>query len=173
MLDTLTALLQPWADVYADHTALATSIVALHLLAMFVGGGIAIAADRRLLQAAPGSSEAYRAAAADLQAQHSVVIATLAATILTGVALVTSDIGTFAVSRVYWAKMTVFAVLLVNGARMRRTEARLLRAVANTTELSIVGPELALPWGALRQSALVSAACWCTLVILGVVVSNG
>lgn len=172
MLESLTALLQPWADLYADSTALSTTIVALHLLAMFVGGGIAIAADRRLLQAAPGSSEAYRAAAADLQAQHSVVIVTLAVTILSGLALVTADIGTFAVSRVYWAKMAVFVALLLNGARMRRTEGRLLRAVANTTELSIVGPELELPWGALRQSALVSATCWCALVILGVVVSN-
>jgi hypothetical protein len=173
MLDTLTSLLQPWADLYADHTVLSTTIVALHLLAMFVGGGIAIAADRRLLQAAPGSSEAYRAAAADLQTQHSLVIATLAATILTGLALVTADIGTFAVSRVYWTKMAVFVLLLFNGARMRRTEGRVLRAVANTTEFAIAGPALALPWAALRRSAIVSATCWCALVVLGVVVSNG
>lgn len=172
MFETITALLQPWADYYAEHTTLSTAVVAAHLLAMFVGGGLAIGADRRLLLAEPGTPEAYRAAAADLQAQHGLVIASLVGIVVSGLALATADAETYLTSRIYWAKMGTFALLLLNGLRMRRTEAQLLRAVANTTELSVAGPQLTLPWGALRQSAGASFALWCVVLLLGVVVAN-
>lgn len=172
MLQTLTSLLQPWADLYGDNSALSTSIVALHVLAMFLGGGIAIGADRRVLLATPGTAEAHRAVAEDLKAQHGVVIGSLIAIVVSGALLATADIGTFAVSLVFWSKMGVFALLMVNGLLMRRTEARVVQAAKNTTEFSVVGPDLSLPWDALRRSAWASLAGWFLTVLLGVLLTN-
>ena len=119
MLDTTTliysvsALVQPWADLYADNTTLSTGVLAAHILAMFVGGGMAISADRTILRSKPGTADAVRAVVADLSTTHSIVIGSLTVTVLTGLALLASDVGNFAVSRVFWVKMGSFAILLV------------------------------------------------------------
>jgi uncharacterized membrane protein len=172
MLETLTTLFQPWADRYGDSSALSTTIVSLHVLSMFLGGGIAIGADRRVLLAMPGTAEAHRAVAEDLKAQHGIVVGSLVAIVLSGLLLATADIGTFAVSLVFWAKMGVFAALMINGLLMRRTEARVVNAAKNTTEFSVIGPDLSLPWDSLRRSAWVSLAGWFLTVLLGVVLTN-
>jgi hypothetical protein len=172
MLETLTTLFQPWADLYAEQTTLATTIIAIHVLAMFVGGGIAIGADRRVLQAAPGTAEAHRAVAEELRLQHTVVIGAIVLVVASGLALATADVGTFAQSRVFWSKMGVFALLIVNGIAMRRTEGRLISA-SSTAEVPAADAPVALPWGSLRFSALVSLTGWLIVVLLGVVLSNG
>lgn len=172
MLETLTTLTQPWADYYSASSWLPTLMIAVHVLALFIGGGIALGADRRVLQSTPGRSEAYLAAAADLSATHSIVIGALIITILSGLALVASDIGTFWGSRVFWAKMATLAVLVLNGARMRSTEAQLLANARNTVEMAVAGPDLTAPFGTLRTHAWVSVVGWCAIVVLGVVVAN-
>lgn len=175
MLDTLTTLLQPWSDFYSESAYLPTMTVALHVLALFVGGGTALAADRRVLLATPSTPEAYRATANDLHTTHALVIGALVITVLSGVALATSDVGTFWGSKVFWAKMAVFGLLIGNGLFMRRTESRVL--VAATTVSVIVDqstPEsgLLVPLARLKRSAVVSLVSWCTMVILGVVLSD-
>lgn len=172
MLETLTTLTQPWADYYSASAWLPTALIAVHVLALFVGGGIALGADRRVLQSTPGRSEAYLAAAADLNATHSIVIAALAVTILSGMALFASDVGTFWGSRVFWAKMAALAVLMLNGARMRSTEAQLLANARTTVEMAVAGPQLTGPYETLRTHAWVSVLGWCAIVVLGVVVAN-
>jgi hypothetical protein len=172
MLETLTNILQPWADFYSASAWLPTAVIAVHIVAMFLGGGIAIGADRRVLQAAPGSSEAFLAVAADLQATHSIVISALAVTVASGAALFASDIGTFWVSLVFWTKMGCLLLLVLNGARMRRTEAELLTNARNTIEMAVAGPDVTGPWHVLRGHAWISLAGWFAIVVLGVVVAN-
>ncbi|WP_353266911.1 hypothetical protein [Gemmatimonas sp.] len=172
MLETVTALVQPWADYYSASAWLPTLVIAVHVLSMFVGGGIALGADRRVLLATPGSSEAFLAMAEDLRATHGVVIGALVLMVCSGAALATADIGTFATSLVFWSKMGSFVVLMVNGARMRSAEHHLLTNARNTIEMSVAGPEVTGPWGTLRVHAWVSLAVWCLVVVLGVVVAN-
>jgi hypothetical protein len=172
MLDTLTALFQPWADLYSDSAVLSTVLVTLHVITMFVGGGIALGADRRVILSTPGTGEAYLAVAEDLKATHGIVIGSLVLIILSGVALATADLGTFAVSPVFWAKMAAFVALMANGARMRGTESRVVTAARNTMEIAVAGPDLTLPWGSLKRSAWVSLSLWCIVVVLGVVLTN-
>jgi hypothetical protein len=166
MLDTITTLTQPWADYYAESAWLPTALIALHVLALFVGGGIALGADRRVLQTTPGHRDAYLATAADLKATHGIVIGALVLTNLSGLALFTSDVGTFWGSRVFWAKMATLVVLILNGVRMRSTEAQLLANAGSA------GAELAGPYATLRTHAWVSVLGWCLIVVLGVVVAN-
>ncbi len=175
MLETLTALVQPWADLYSGSAGLSTAVIATHLLAMFVGGGMAIGADRAILRAPPGSSDAARAVVADLATMHSVVITALILTVVSGLALATADVATFAVSRVYWTKMTLLLVLLANGWRMRRAENAVLRPLVDvplyTAEISAIAfPEKA--WRTVRRSAALSLVLWCVIVLLGVVLAN-
>jgi hypothetical protein len=172
MLETLTSMLQPWADVYSASAWLPTGVIAVHVVAMFLGGGIAIGADRRVLQAEPGSTEAFLAVAADLRATHSTVISALVVTVASGAALFASDIGTFRGSWVFWTKMACLLALVLNGARMRRTEAELLTNARNTIEMAIAGPDVTGPWHALRGQAWISLAGWFAVVVLGVVVAN-
>lgn len=175
MLETLTILFQPWSELYADSVWIPTAILAVHVLALFAGGGIAIAADRRVLLAAPGTREAYQAAAEDLRTTHAIVIGALSLMVLSGLALATSDIGTFAVSKVFWAKMATFAVLIANGAYMRRTESRVLSAATDAgvvIDKTTQWPSPHLPWAVLKRSAAVSLTAWFAMVLLGVVLSN-
>ena len=147
----------------------------MHVLALFTGGGIAIAADRRVLLATPGTREAYQAAAEDLRTTHVIVIGALILMVLSGIAMATSDIGTFAVSRVFWAKMATFMLLIANGAYMRRTESRVLSAAADAgvvIDKTTQWPSPHLPWTVLKRSAAVSLASWFTIVLLGVVLSD-
>ena len=172
--DTLATVVQPWADLYADSATLATAVIAVHMLAMFVGGGMAIGADRAILRAAPATAEAVRAVLADLSTMHSVIIASLVVTFLSGGALFTSDVATFSVSWVYWIKMSAIGALLLNGLRLRRAERAVLHPLANmpihTTEMPVAFPKR--EWSGVRSSAVISLALWLSIVLLGVIHKN-
>jgi hypothetical protein len=148
------------------------------MLALFTGGGIAIAADRRVLLSTPSTREAYQAAAEDLRTTHAIVIGSIAIMVVSGVSLAASDIGTFAVSKVFWAKMATFTVLIANGAFMRRTESRLLAAATAATAAGVAidpttqSPSPHVPWAVLKRSAAVSLVSWFGIVLLGVVLSD-
>ncbi|WP_396219940.1 hypothetical protein [Gemmatimonas sp.] len=175
MLESLTTLLLPWSELYSASAWIPTTILAIHVLALFAGGGIAISADRRVLMAQPGSREAFQAAAEDLRTTHAIVIGSIVLLVVTGVALAASDIGTFAVSKVFWMKMAMFVILIANGAFMRRTEGRLLAAAADTgvaVDQPTPWPSLQLPWVALKRSAAISLLAWFAIVLLGVVLSD-
>lgn len=175
MFETLATLVQPWADLYAGNSTLSTAVIAVHVLAMFLGGGMAVGADRTILRAAPGTAEAVRAVVADLATMHAVVISALSVTVLSGIALFTSDVATFSVSKVYWTKMGCVGVLLANGLWMRRNERAVLHPLANmpihTTEMPVVFPKR--EWNGVRGAAAASVTLWLTIVLLGVIVTNG
>jgi hypothetical protein len=129
----------------------------------------------RVLLAQPGSREAFQAAAEDLRTTHAIVIGSIVLLVVTGVALATSDIGTFAVSKVFWMKMAMFVILIANGAFMRRTEGRLLAAAADAgvaVDQPTPWPSLQLTWVALKRSAAISLMAWFAIVLLGVVLSD-
>lgn len=175
LIDSVSTLVQPWADLYSNNTTLSTGVIAVHILAMFVGGGMAISADRAILRSKPGTAEAVRAVVADLSTTHSIVIGSLAVTVLTGLALLASDVGNFAVSRVFWVKMGSFAILLINGLRMQRVEKNVMTGLGassiHTTEMPVPFPTKA--WGGIRSAAAVSLVMWLLIVLLGVVLTNG
>ena len=175
LIDSVSALVQPWADLYADNSILSTGVIAAHILAMFVGGGMAISADRAILRSKPGTADAVRAVVADLSTTHSIVIGSLAVTVLTGLSLLASDVGNFAVSRVFWVKMASFAILLINGLRMQRVEKGVMTGLGAasiyTTEMQLPFPTKA--WRGIRSAAGVSLVMWPIIVVLGVVLTNG
>jgi uncharacterized membrane protein len=158
----LVSLLEPWSDFYG-HSKLAETIVTfLHIGGILLAGGLAVAADR-------GSLRALRIAAAErhhytreLAAVHRWVLTGLTVVIISGLALVASDIEAFWGSWIYWVKMGFFVVLLVNGFQMTKAERALQ---SNPGEASPA-------WRTLRRTATTSLGLWFAITALGVALVN-
>jgi hypothetical protein len=169
MISAIKALedaLQPWASAYSDSTTLSTTVTALHLIGMLVGGGLAIAADRATLRIShemPGERERHLG---ELNAVHRPVLLALALLFLTGVGMVTSDINTFIASPVLWVKLALVALLVVNGVVLERTETRLRRNGGGQSEAP---PDL---WERLRMAAIASIGLWIATLVAGTVLTS-
>jgi len=156
-LKSIEDLFAPWQNAYSDSTALSTTVTALHLIGMLVGGGLAIAADRATLRIAdeqPGERERHLG---ELNAIHRPVLLALALLFLTGVMMVTSDIATFLGSPVLWIKLGLVALLVFNGVVLERTETSLRR-----------GDEKA-SWRKLRVAAMCSIGLWIATLVAGTI----
>ena len=155
---TVSSAAQAWATYYNDHTALRIGVAFCHFAGLMAGGGLAVAADRGTLRFARGSEAERTAHLDELHAVHRVVIAGLALTLASGVLMVAADLETMLASRVYWIKMALVAVLLVNGLTMQQAE-RLARTAP------IKG------WPRLHRAALTSLVLWFLIVFAGTVLT--
>ncbi|MGH9411149.1 MAG: hypothetical protein ACRD1V_17030 [Vicinamibacterales bacterium] len=108
-----------WASIYANHAALRTTIEFLHVGGLLGGGGAAIAADRATLTR-------HRPDLADwldsFHTTHRIVLAGIVVILASGVLLLAADVDTYFHSKVFWAKMGLFVLLLLNGAQLMRSE---------------------------------------------------
>lgn len=160
--DVLVQLLQPWNDFYSHSKAMETAVMFLHIGGLLLAGGLAIAADRGTLRAFRLAGDTRGRHVADLRAVHRWVITGLLTVIVSGVALLASDIEAFWGSWIYWAKMLLVSLLLINGLLMTRTEAELAK------DASDASPH----WRALQRSALTSLALWFVTTLAGVALAN-
>jgi uncharacterized membrane protein len=115
-------LTETWASVYANSSTIRTLLGFAHVAGLIVGGGSAIAADRGVLRAlrrAPSELSAHLTA---IRGVHSVVIASLAVVMASGLLLAAADTETFLHSTLFWLKMGLVGLLIVNGAVMRFAE---------------------------------------------------
>ncbi|HET7186739.1 MAG TPA: hypothetical protein VFI52_01230 [Gemmatimonadaceae bacterium] len=158
----LTDLADPWAKFYS-HSKVASTIVGfLHVAPIVVGGGLAIALDRSTLRLRHDEPGARARHLTELGTAHRVVLGSLALSFLSGVALFASDLETFYGSWVFWFKMGLIALLLVNGAIMTRLE----------RSLRVAGASVDAQWGRLRTIAITSLTLWLTITLVGVVLTN-
>ena len=101
------------------------------------------------------ASEAARAAHLDeLHTIHRVVISGLALTFASGILMVGADLDAMLASRIYWTKMALVALLLLNGLTMQRAE-RAARAAPLTG------------WPRLHRAAMFSLVLWFLIVFAG------
>jgi len=151
----LTSAIDSWAAAYDAHRMLSVTVRYLHLAGLVVGGGTALAADRQILRAA-GSAPAERPTTiAAVRASHRVVVPALAVVVVTGALLVASDLRTFLGSRLFWSKMSLVALLLLNGAGLLMAE----RAASR-------GRGHGWPWLVFTSAA--SLVLWLVILFLGV-----
>lgn len=94
-----------------------------------------------------------------IRATHRIVIVGLGAVIASGILLFAADTGTYLTSRLFWVKMALLALLLVNGAVLVRVEQR-----------AGSGDERA--WDTLRHTAAVSLALWFLTTLAGAGLPN-
>ena len=160
--EALVNLLKPWNDYYSHSKGAETVVQFLHIGGLVLAGGLAMSADR-------GTLRALRIAAADrthytreLAAAHRWVLTGLAVVVVSGIAMLASDIETFFGSWLFWTKMALVALLLLNGLRMTRVEAALRQ------DASDASPQ----WPKLRRTAITSLVLWFVITAFGVSLVN-
>ena len=165
-MDDMERLLAPWQAVYGDYGILSISITALHLIGMLVGGGLAIAADRatlRISEEAPSQREWHLG---ELNAIHRPVLIAMSLLLVTGIAIIAADVKTFITSPWLWVKLTLVALLVINGVVLERTETALRRTGGSAPAVS--SEKL---WSRLRLSAICSIAVWIATLVAGVMLA--
>jgi hypothetical protein len=165
-LDSVARAVAPWQSLYDRSTAVSTAVMVLHLGALLIAGGLAIAADRATLRALRRPIDERRSPLAELHAVHSPVLLALTVVFASGLLLAAADVPTFAVSLTFWFKMALVVLLLMNGARLRRTERQIGVAYALGTEAP------ARLWRSLRRGARLSLALWLLTTAAGTVLTN-
>ena len=151
----VTSTVESWSDFYGHHQLVSVAVRYLHLAGLLVGGGTALAADRQVLGAARSGSEARSGVASALDASHRVVVPALAVVVTTGLLMTASDTETFFGSRLYWSKMGLVGLLLLNGLGLLAAE----RAIA---------VERPTGWRWLGLTSAASLVLWLTILFFGV-----
>jgi hypothetical protein len=122
MQTILTNTLETWASFYANHAAIRTMIGFLHIGGLVGGGGCAIAADRITLMSTKRSPAVRLMQLDSVKNSHRIVIVGLILVTLSGLLLFAADVDTFLYSKLFWVKMVLIALLLVNGGVLIRAE---------------------------------------------------
>src|ERR1700726_4921050 len=112
----LSHLLESWSSLYANHAALRTGIEFMHIGGLVAGGGCAITADLATITAARAGSATRTTQLQLLKRRHRLVVLGLVALVISGLLLLAADVETFLYSRVFWLKMGLMVLLLINGA---------------------------------------------------------
>jgi uncharacterized membrane protein len=169
LLAWLTHTAEPWQHLYSHSTPVSVTVLFLHLGALLVAGGLAIAADRDTLRLRADDAAGRERHLESMESTHGVVIGGLALVFISGVLLFLSDVEVFSTSLVFWAKLTLVAMLLANGFLMTRVEQSLRRAEESGVTNVASGARL---WQRRRATALGSIALWFAVVFVGVVLSS-
>jgi hypothetical protein len=156
---------KPWAKLYGDSTIVSSSVTFAHIAGLLFGGGLAIAADRATLRAFKRSAEDRSRLLLELASTHRWVLTGLTVIFASGLLQALSDVKTFGTSAVFWTKMGLVVLLLVNGALLQRTE-RQLRAVELVDPSA---PDVKRRWSRLRLTAITSMTLWTLIVLAGVI----
>jgi uncharacterized membrane protein len=148
-----------WTALYSNSAPLRTSVGFAHVAGLLAGGGSAIAADRATLAAwrrdAAGRLEQARA----FHGTHRIVIIGLVVVTVSGLLLLGADLDTYLHSLVFWIKMGLVVLLLVNGSVLVRAGRR-----------AQAGQDAA--WATLRFGAVSSLTLWFVITLLGAALPN-
>lgn len=159
---TLVDLFKPWNDFYSHSKTTITIVQFLHIGGMLMAGGFAIAADRGTLRALRLPATERGRHSNELHAVHRWVLTGLIVVVLSGLAMLASDFETFWGSPIYWIKMTLVVILLVNGWMMTRAETSLERDASDSSPA----------WRTLHRTAVSSLALWFVITALGIALVN-
>lgn len=160
-LATVDALAEPWQQLYAHSTVVATLVLFGHVGGLIVAGALTFSTESGALRLDPadaGDRERYLRV---VSRSRSVIAFALAIAMVSGFLLFLADLEAFAVSRVFWAKMLLVVLLLANAFIASRLDARLRRTDDAATERHDG------LWRRRRASAWATAVLWFALVLSG------
>jgi K+ transporter len=158
----LARVFEPWAHLYASSKVIATVVTFGHIASLLMAGGLAVTTDRATLRALRLAAGERGRHLEELAAVHRLVVTGLTLSLLTGLLLFASDVETFAGSWIFWLKMSLIAVLLMNGHLMTRAERSIRDAPADASAA----------WEKLRRSAVTSVGLWYAITLAGVALAN-
>jgi len=143
-----------WGSYYANHAVVRTLIEFAHIIGLVVGGGAAIVADRGVLAAIKRGELERSSLLKSVRNTHAVVLAGLVAVMASGVLLLAADVDTYITSKLFWTKMALIVLLIINGLVLTRAE----RRAATGDEVS---------WRTLQWTAIASLALWLLTTLTG------
>lgn len=155
----MAALLASWESIYANSAVLRTLIAFAHIAGLVAGGGAAIVADRAALGIRRRPLGERTAVLAGIRNTHRVVIAGLAAIVVSGALLLAADSETFLHSWVFWTKMALMVLLLANGALVGLAERK---ASAGSAQA----------WSWIAWTAAASLVLWTLTTLAGAALPN-
>lgn len=163
IIERLIHFFEPWQTLYSNSKIVPTTTTTLHLLSMLTGGGLAIAADRATLRLSRDDVAERNRHLLEVGDIHRPVVISLVVLFITGVALAAADLETFLKSPVFWVKLGLVGLLLLNGMGLNRTEAGLRAAPSDDVKR---GTRL---WNRWRRGAVLSVVLWCATLVAGVI----
>ena len=168
-LQHLVAALQPWQSAYSNSKVIPAMVTTVHLAALLFGGGLAVAADRATLRVGRRGATDHATQLAELRAVHKPVLIALIALFGSGVLLAAADLETFVASPVFWVKLGLVALLLLNGFVLERTESRIRNLSAREV---VPAARVQSLWRRLRRSATYSLVLWTATLVAGTLLVN-
>lgn len=167
-LRALADVLKPWQSLFSNSKVISDAVTFIHLGGLLFAGGFAIAADRATFRALRGTPQDRVTLLKEVSEVHRPVLIGLSVLFASGILLATADVETFGKSPVFLVKMTLVALLLVNGIALQRTESALRERTA-----SISGAVEEEPlWQSLRRTAMMSVGLWTSIVLAGTILIN-
>jgi uncharacterized membrane protein len=148
---------QGWEHLYSHSAVLRTLIGFAHIAGLVIGGGMAIVADRATLSAYR-RGDGRGAELATIRSAHRIVIGGLAVVAVSGALLLASDLDTYLHSRIFWIKMALVGLLLVNGFALTTFSRR-----ADADDLK---------WRQLAYAAGISLSLWLLTTLTGAALPN-
>lgn len=148
-------MLDAWKELYSDSAVWRSAVLFAHIGGILVGGGIAVATDRLTLRSAPNDAVQLRA----VGGAHRIVVTAIAFIAASGLLMLAANLDTYLVSKVFWTKMLLVVLLLINGLRLLKAE-HAFRAGEPSG------------WGRLRGASITSLVLWMSIALLGSVLPN-
>ena len=148
-----------WATLFSGSALLRTFVDFVHIAGLLGAGGTAIVVDRATLKAARADHRTRVAQLAAIHGSHRIVLSGLAAVVVSGLLLFAADTETFLYSRIFWVKMALLGLLLINGAIFARAG----REQANDRPNN---------WRLLRFGAIASLTLWFLTTLAGAALPN-
>ena len=136
-----------------------TAMGFLHIGGLLASGGCAIAADRMTLLSARQPMVTRVAQLKGLRGTHRIVVVGLGVVVVSGLMWLMADIDTYLYSRVFWTKMGLFVLLLINGLLLVRAERQ-------------VELDQSRAWRWLTVTSIVSIALWFLTTLAGAALPN-
>lgn len=150
----LEPLVASWSSYYGDHQLVSVAVRYVHLASVVLGGGTALALDRRVVRAANATGDTRRALLLELRGSHRVVVPSLVVLVITGALMSLADLDTFLGSNLYWTKLAFVTLLVANGGFLVSAESAAERAGGDA-------------WGRLKAAAAVSLCLWLATLFVG------
>jgi len=163
------AFAEPWRRLYSQSPLLSTLILFGHLGGLLAAGGLTVAAERATLRLDPDNDADRRRHLADLAHLRTPVWTTFGVALLSGVLLFFADVEAFAASRIFWVKMLLVALLIVNTAVTARLD-NALRCEGDGA--SCATEASARRWRRRRTGAVATAVLWFALVLVGAALAS-
>jgi uncharacterized membrane protein len=155
----LSHLIEFWVSLYANHAALRTGIEFMHIGGLVAGGGCAITADLATISAVRQGPAARTTQLILVKRTHRIVVLGLVALGISGLLLFGADIQTFLYSRIFWLKMGLMVLLLING----------LLVLHGERQLTSGEPQA---WERLHHTAVASLVLWFLTTLAGAALPN-